>query len=222
MCESRIVWFVVCGFLLVGVSGCHRKNIHVSLPTSTSGAETVLTDDERTGIASWYGDPYHGRRTSNGEIYNKFAMTAAHRTLPFDTMVRVNCLENGKSVKVRINDRGPFVKDRIVDLSYAAAREIDMIGPGSARVRLDVLEVTQNPFPLSIQAGSFREKKNAENLKKSLQKSHSPVVVKQYDSASGILYRVFAGEYSDETVAKAALKELRNRGYEGLIVRLDR
>ncbi len=91
------------------------------------------------GIASWYGPGFHGRRTANGEIYNQFAMTAAHQTLPADTRVRVTNLTNGRSCVVRINDRGPFVDDRIIDLSYAAAREIEMIGPGTAPVRLEVL-----------------------------------------------------------------------------------
>jgi len=91
------------------------------------------------GIASWYGPGFHGRRTANGEVYNQFAMTAAHQTLPADTRVRVTNLTNGRTVVVRINDRGPFVDDRIIDLSYAAAREIEMIGPGTAPVRLEVL-----------------------------------------------------------------------------------
>ncbi len=222
MQQARCFSFVTaCLLLLVSVCGCHRKNVHVVVPGGTRGSEAILGEDERTGIASWYGDPYHGRRTSNGETYNKYAMTAAHRTLPFDTVVRVNSLENGKSVQVRINDRGPFVKDRIIDLSYAAAREIEMVGSGSAKVRLDVLEVIPNPFPLSIQVGSFREKKNAENLRKALLSSYTPVVIKPYDSNPGVLYRVFAGEYSSEIAAKAVLKELRNHGYDGLVVRMD-
>jgi rare lipoprotein A len=91
------------------------------------------------GIASWYGPGFHGRRTSNGEVYNQYGLTAAHQTLPANTRVRVTNLTNGRSVLVRINDRGPFVDDRIIDLSYAAAREVDMIGPGTAPVRVEVL-----------------------------------------------------------------------------------
>jgi rare lipoprotein A len=92
----------------------------------------------QTGIASWYGPGFHGRRTSSGEIYNQYDLTAAHQTLPHGTRVQVTNLTNGRSVSVRINDRGPFVDDRIIDLSYAAAHQIDMIGPGTAMVRLDV------------------------------------------------------------------------------------
>ena len=91
-------------------------------------------------------------------------MTAAHRTLPFDTVVKVSNLSNGKAVTVRINDRGPFVKDRIIDLSYLAAKQIDMVGPGTARVNLEILKSVPNPFPLAIQVASFREEANARKL----------------------------------------------------------
>ncbi len=91
------------------------------------------------GEASWYGVPFHGRQASNGEIYDMNKLTAAHRTLPFETMVRVTNERNGKSTVVRITDRGPFVNNRIIDLSYAAAREIESIGPGVVPVRLEVL-----------------------------------------------------------------------------------
>ncbi len=93
------------------------------------------------GVASYYGEDFHGRKTSNGEIYDMYAMTAAHRALPFNTRVLVTNLDNGKKVTVRINDRGPFVKGRIIDLSYGAARKIGMVGPGTARVRLEVIEM---------------------------------------------------------------------------------
>src|SRR6202022_2325327 len=91
------------------------------------------------GNASWYGIPFHGRHASNGEIYDMHKLTAAHRTLPFDTMVRVTNLTNGKSTVVRITDRGPFIENRIIDLSMAAAREIEAVGPGVVPIRLEVL-----------------------------------------------------------------------------------
>ncbi len=93
------------------------------------------------GVASYYADQFHGRRTANGETFDMHAMTAAHRSLPFNTRVRVTNLDNGRSVVVRINDRGPFVEGRIIDLSYGAAGAVGMIGPGTARVRLEVLEM---------------------------------------------------------------------------------
>ena len=97
------------------------------------------------GIASWYGEPFQGRQTASGEIFDTYELTAAHRTLPFQTLVEMVNLDNGRRVVVRINDRGPFVRGRIVDLSYAAARRIDMVGPGTARVELRVLGPGQPP-----------------------------------------------------------------------------
>src|SRR5439155_5186511 len=142
--------------LLLGLSACHKNTAAVGIPTdSTIPTTASLPPEEKIGYASWYGDPYHGRRTSNGETYNKYGLTAAHRTLPFDTVVKVKNLTNGQIVKVRINDRGPFKENRIIDLSYAAAKEIGMLGPGTARVSLEVLEIVSNPFPLTIQVGSF-------------------------------------------------------------------
>lgn len=120
------------GFLiLLAATGCGTRKHGVQVPDPLAGQQTV-------GIASWYGDPHHGRKTSSGELFDKFALTAAHRTLPFNTMVRVNNLANGKQVEVRINDRGPFHEGRIIDLSYAAAMAIDMIQSGTARVRLEI------------------------------------------------------------------------------------
>ena len=206
--------------LLIETTACHRKRAAIQLPTAPPASAT-LPDDERVGIASWYGDPYHGRRTSNGEVYNKYALTAAHRTLPFDTVVKVNNLENGKSVKVRINDRGPFVKDRIIDLSLAAAQAINMVGPGSARVRLDVLDTVSNPYPLTIQVGAFRQEQNAVDLRKRILGRFDPVVVREYQSPEGRLYRVYAGEYATYELASIALRDLIKQGIEGLIVRLD-
>ena len=118
------------------------------------------------GIASWYGHPYHGRPAANGEIYDMEQFTAAHRTLPFGTLVHVVNLDNSKSVDVRINDRGPFVGDRIIDLSHAAARAIDMIGPGTARVRVEIAQMPAAPPPGSyaVQVGAFGVRANAERL----------------------------------------------------------
>jgi rare lipoprotein A len=122
----------ICIALACVVTSCGtKKKVTIAKPARIGSSET--------GIASWYGDPYHGRRAANGEIYDMEKLTAAHRTLPFDTWVRVQNLTNGKTVDVRIQDRGPFVNHRIIDLSRAAAREIELIGPGTAKVRLTVI-----------------------------------------------------------------------------------
>jgi len=114
--------------------------LSVALGCCTGRSRKIKKGVQR-GYASWYGGKFHGRKTANGETYNMFAMTAAHRTLPFDTWVRVTNLENGKSVVVRINDRGPFKdkKRRIIDLSLGAAKELDMLETGVVEVRLEIL-----------------------------------------------------------------------------------
>ena len=119
--------------ILVLLAGC--AVVRPSPPPSASA--------ERTGEASWYGRPFHGRRTASGEVYDMYKLTAAHPTLPFGARVRVTSLRNGRSVEVRINDRGPAVRGRLIDLSYAAARAIDGVGAGVFPVRLRVVALPE-------------------------------------------------------------------------------
>jgi len=117
----------------------------VALALGAAGCSSVRTpppvvNGVQTGVASWYGPGFHGRRTANGEIYDQYELTAAHPSLPLGTRAMVTNLSNGRAVEVRINDRGPFVDGRVIDLSYAAARSVGMIGPGTARVRVEVLD----------------------------------------------------------------------------------
>lgn len=143
---------------------------------------------EETGMASWYGAPYHNRRGSNGEIYNMHAMTAAHRTLPLGSIVRVTNVKTGHSAVVRITDRGPFVEGRIADLSLAAAKELDVYLPGTAQVRLEVL---QTPSPLetggrwAVQIGSFPNEKRAGELAEHLQRRYRTANVLKFPSPAG-------------------------------------
>ncbi len=175
------------------------------------------------GNASWYGNPFNGRRASNGEIYDMHKLTAAHRTLPFETMVRVTNLNNGKSTTVRITDRGPFVDNRIIDLSLAAAREIESVGPGVVPVHLEVLgnvDVTGGFF--TVQVGSFRDRANAERLRDRLNLTYSPILIQQYDSPEGAFYRLRVGKVSGEDAAKDLAEQLRNKeGFTTLVFRLD-
>lgn len=122
---------------LVGCTAAPRFTATRVIAASAPGSYRLLEE----GVASYYADEFDGRMTSNGEIFDMHQLTAAHRTLPFQTKVRVTNLTNGKSVVVRINDRGPFKDDRIIDLSRGAAEEIDMIGPGTATVRLEVIDL---------------------------------------------------------------------------------
>ncbi|MGA3328649.1 MAG: septal ring lytic transglycosylase RlpA family protein, partial [Terriglobia bacterium] len=158
-----------------------------AVPTTTPpsprapGAPAAPIVQGEEGIASWYGHPYHGRRSASGEIYDMYKMTAAHRTLPFGTQVRVHDLENGRDVTVRINDRGPFVEGRIIDLSYAAAQTMGM--PGIARVRLEILGLgsTSEPAVFAVQVGAFRDPANAGRLKALIEGSYGPVVILSFD-----------------------------------------
>jgi rare lipoprotein A len=176
------------------------------------------------GNASWYGVPFNGRRASNGEIYDMYKLTAAHRTLPFETMVRVTNLNNGKSTTVRITDRGPFVDNRIIDLSLAAAREIESIGPGVVPVRVEVLTQGIDPTGgfFTVQVGAFRDQGNAQRLRDRLNLAYSPIFIQQYDSPDGIFYRVRVGKVSGEDAARQFGEQLRNReGVTPIVVRLD-
>lgn len=176
------------------------------------------------GYASWYGEPYHGRRAAGGEIYNMYEFTAAHRTLPFDTNLRVTNLENGKATEVRINDRGPFVENRIIDLSLAAARAIDMVGPGVARVRLEVISEppeAPNQVRYGVQVGAFQERENAGRLKLSLETRYRPVIIVLYDSPRGLFYRVRVGSLPTESEARVLAGRLAAEGFTPFVVRLD-
>jgi rare lipoprotein A len=147
-------------------------------------------------------------------------LTAAHRTLPFDTMVRVTNLANGKSTTVRVTDRGPFVDGRIIDLSYAAAREIESI---VVPVRLEVLgnvDLTAGFF--TVQVGAFRDHANAERLRDHLNASYAPIFIQQYDSPEGTYYRVRVGRIAGENAARGFGEQLRTKeGFTPFVVRLD-
>ena len=175
------------------------------------------------GNASWYGAQFNGRKSSNGETYDMYKMTAAHRTLPFETMVRVTNLNNGKSTVVRITDRGPFVGGRIIDLSLAAAREIESVGPGVVPVRLEVLgdvDITAGFF--TIQVGAFRDRANAERLRDRLSASYSPVVIQQLPTDDGPFYRVRVGKISGEDAAQQLGEQLSGKeNVKPLIFRMD-
>jgi rare lipoprotein A len=178
------------------------------------------------GLASWYGIPFHGRRAADGEIYNMYKMVAAHRTLPFGSMVRVTDLQNGRQVVVRIIDRGPFVKNRIIDLSFGAARALHMVGVGVAPVRLQLISRTAvNPAKgeFSVQVGAFSVRKNAERLRKRLGGRWGPVFIQKYDSGKGMLYRVRVGEVQSEAAAYRLARQLRKKqGFRNtFVVRLD-
>ena len=180
---------------------------------------------KQTGYASWYGNPYHGRRAAGGEIYDMEKLTAAHPTLPFQTWVRVKNLSNEKTVDVRITDRGPFVHGRIIDLSRAAAREIDMIGPGTAKVQLTVIEP---PPPrevaaalFAVQVGAFSDRANAERLRERLEGRYGPARIVERRSSAAV-WRVLVGRLETEEAAEAVAARIRQEEkIEAIVVRGD-
>ena len=180
-----------------------------------------------TGIASWYGHPFHGRQTASGEVYNMYEMTAAHRTLPFGTLVRVHDLENSRDVQVRINDRGPFVEGRIIDLSFAAAQAMGM--PSTALVRLEILgpatpeTSASEPGIFAVQVGAFRDRENAERLKGTIAPRFGQVSIQTFDRGDAVFYRVRVGRESTEEGAAQLGRELQQAGLatETFVVRLD-
>jgi rare lipoprotein A len=175
------------------------------------------------GVASWYGVPFNGRRTSNGEIYDMHTFTAAHRTLPFNTVVRVTNLTNGKQTEVRINDRGPFVANRIIDLSLVAAQAIEMWGPGTANVRLEILS-GPNPTKgfFGVQVGAFKVQENAERFRAEMDAAYPPATIQTYGTADGTYYRVRVGNLPSEDAAQKLADKLKSEGRSGaVVVRID-
>jgi rare lipoprotein A len=193
-------------------------------PKKSKAASTpVPSGYTEEGNASWYGVPFHGRRASNGEIYDMYKLTAAHRTLPFETMVRVTNLSNGKSTVVRITDRGPFIDNRIIDLSLAAAQEVDSVVAGVVPVRVEVLGgVDPTAGYFTVQVGAFRDRGNAERLRDRLNASYSPIFIQEYDSPEGAFYRVRVGRISGEDAAHQFGEQVRAReGFTSFVTRLD-
>jgi rare lipoprotein A len=167
------------------------------------------------GIASWYGPGFHGRFTASGELYDMNAMTAAHPTLPLGTIVEVHNLENDRSVRVKINDRGPFKKNRILDLSRAAAEALGMIGPGTALV--EVVPVGIVPIggtSFAVQVGAFLDIASADRLAEELRSSYPGVSVRSDD----VWNRVQVGQFSNRESAETIAAQLRRAGYSALVV----
>jgi rare lipoprotein A len=205
------------------LSACaHKKRAQVPPPPPPQSRPSAVPGAVETGIASWYGHPYHGRRAADGETYDMERLVAAHRTLPFNTWVRVYNLNNNKTVDVRIIDRGPFVDGRIIDLSHAAAQAIDMIGPGIAQVRVEILSApaAAAPTAFAVQVGVFRDRSNAERDRAGMQAryGHAQVVLEKG------FWRVLVGQEATEEAAEALAARIRQDFPEkktSFVVRID-
>jgi rare lipoprotein A len=203
------------GLMLEGCAKKHHTKAATPAPPRIQAGEI--------GLASWYGHPYHGRPAANGEIYDMEGLTAAHRTLPFGTWVHVVNLTNDKTVDVRITDRGPFVENRIIDLSHAAAQTIGLIGPGVARVRLDILSIPATAAAQSwyaVQAGAFIDRDRAEGLRGMLEREYGSarLVVRPGNPS---LWRVLVGRAPSEEAANALAQRIRQGEGTAFVVRLD-
>jgi len=203
---------------------------------------------DETGVASWYGKKFHGKATANGERYDMHTMSAAHKTLPMPTMVRVTNLDNGRSVVVRVNDRGPFVKSRIIDLSYAAARSLGYDKKGTAHVRVQTLDgntstarnrppvvpkstqhVSNNSVaysPVSIQdgriyvqLGAFSARSNANQLRQELVDSFPSIRI--HHKSQPDLYRVRIGPFNKVSETESIIISLQKQGYNNTVVVIE-
>ncbi len=217
------------------LSSCGRKQRRVTPPVSTRPVLPTVLGASEEGIASWYGAPYHGRNTANGEIYDQEKMTAAHPSLRFGAVVEVTNHTNGLRTRVRVNDRGPFVANRAIDLSRAAAREIAMLGPGTAPVRVEVVGLPGDPLPsvlpasreapppasqinesdasFAVQAGAFANRDNALALLQRLVDLGFNARITDPPNAvagQGKLWRVLVGHRLSRLEAEELLRALQN------------
>jgi rare lipoprotein A len=240
----RTVFYSLWVFVFL-VSGCTKSIAPTPTPSEKPKPYRVDTiwyqpvsdakDFKERGIASWYGKKFHGRKTSNGEKYNMYAMTAAHKTLPMGTHLSVLNLNNKQKVIVRINDRGPFVHGRIIDLSYAAAKELDMISSGTAPVEIVAIgadtsgqtagsRASQKPSVdyysgnFTFQIGAFKNKANAVRLKQQLAERYQNVHITEYNTGQEILYRVRIGKASSLEEAVAYENTLLQHGFKDIFI----
>jgi len=213
----RAIWPGLLAALMIAAACAGQR------PAAPPPMATVPTGYEETGEASWYGPPYHGRRTASGEVYDMHQMTAAHLTLPLGTWVAVENIGNGRVVEVRINDRGPFARGRILDLSYGAARMLGAVGPGVIPVRLRVLgaPAAGQPArggPFTVQAGAFASEDRAQALKGELDRSWPEASIQRAEVAGRTFYRVRLGRFATRQEAQQLAQRLAAAGLSVLVV----
>jgi len=211
-------WFYFAFFLpFFFAIGCSVPPSKVRLPSSD-------TRPSQVGIASWYGPGFHGKATASGIVYDQNEFTAAHQTLPLGTRVLVTNMENGSTTEVTINDRGPFAKDRIIDVSRAAAETIGMIGPGTALVRIDVVDnparirSIRNSLDYTLQLGSFSQFENARQLRDRLADSFGEITISPVNNKDTTYYRVYLGSFSSRADAEQRARQISQAGYSVIIM----
>lgn len=223
-----------CGLILIFLISCGTTRRGSKIGDSTSTTPTNISTSSlptkkgeliETGVASWYGPNFNGRLTANGETFDMNGISAAHRTLPFNTEVIVINEDNGKSIRVRINDRGPYAKDRIIDLSKGAAEAVEMIGPGTANVKLYLVKgdlknsrVTNLKVPTyTVQLGSYNDLESANIQAEKI--NGSRVETLSYKSAT--VYRIYFGIYTDRSKAEGEMKSLKRKGFNGFVKQIE-
>ncbi|MBI2080319.1 MAG: septal ring lytic transglycosylase RlpA family protein [candidate division NC10 bacterium] len=207
-------------------------------PATTVAPWPPAGGDGQVGLASWYGKDFHGRRTASGEVYDMYQMTAAHKTLPLGTWVEVIHLETGRSIQVRVNDRGPFIAGRIIDLSYGAARVLGLLGEGVAPVRVRMLAAgptavaatiplgpTPSPAPqagrFTMQLGSFTTLENATALARTLQQRFNGVYMVPAEIDGETVYRVRMGSYPNRQEAHVAAEAVAGTGFDVVVMQQE-
>jgi rare lipoprotein A len=215
-----IGWFMVLGACSAGSKQTKNSAFSYVIDNQRYHVLSSAKGFTQQGLASWYGDDFNGLPTASGEVYDMYANTAAHRTLPFGTTIKVTNLSNNQSVLVKVNDRGPFVEGRILDLSYASASKLDMLETGVEMVRIEALaaessgdyDFQQGKF--SIQIGAFKQRENAQKLADSLANSY--IVI--YESPNGRFYRVRVGHHTNLQEAYETCRELESNGFHEAFV----
>lgn len=212
---------------MAAAAGCGHKRHARRIPAAPRPpASAPKPGYAETGMASWYGHPYHGRAAADGEIYDMETMVAAHRTFPFQTWVRVDNLDSGKSVELRVIDRGPFIDGRIIDVSHAAARALEMIGPGTARVRVEVIRTPPAAAAaagsFAVQVGAFRVQENAERVRQRMEGGYGTARLAPRAGAPEV-WRVLVGSEGSEEGATTLAGRIRAETGEKniFVVRLD-
>lgn len=195
-----------------------REVMQEEKPVPETKIEKRESREVQYGIASWYGEEFHGRSTSSGEIYNMYQLTCAHNTFPIGTMVMVTNLENGRSLELKVNDRGPFVKERIIDLSYASAQILGIWEKGTAFVKVEVI----GPFieqiqRFTLQVGSFIDETNAQKLAGQLRKSFENVYVTTVETLTQKYHRVRIGQFETREAALNLAEKLSQMGLKVLV-----
>jgi rare lipoprotein A len=223
------IFLLILFFLLVA---CGPR--HVVIDRRTPPAEKQEVKKERSvpeakiekreskevqfGVASWYGGEFHGRSTSSGEVYDMYQLTCAHNTFPLGTVVMVTNIENGRSLELKVNDRGPFVKERIIDVSYAAAQMLGMWEKGTALVKVEVISPGVEPVQrFTLQVGSFADETNAQRLAEQLRKSFENVYVATVETMTQKYHRVRVGQFETRESALPIAEKLSQMGFKVLV-----